>query len=91
MLAIFSKGKYIASTNTFHMLAMTSEKTPKRAAGGRAVAKKMTDEERQARAKKGAIARWGLKATHEGLLKFGDIEVPCYVLEDGRRVLSLAG
>lgn len=70
---------------------MTEEKKPKRAAGGRAVAVKMTPEQRAERARKGAVARWGLKASHEGTLKFGEIEVPCYVLEDGRRVLSTRG
>lgn len=35
-----------------------------------------------------------LRATHGGsgrTLKIGDIEIPCYVLEDGRRVLSQKG
>jgi hypothetical protein len=34
------------------------------------------------------------KATHgssDHPLKIGDVEIPCYVLEDGRRVLSLGG
>jgi hypothetical protein len=31
------------------------------------------------------------KATHEGILTIGDIEVPCAVLEDGRRVLTQSG
>lgn len=30
-------------------------------------------------------------ATHDGLLSFGDLEIPCYVLEDGRRVISQRG
>ncbi|MBU7005578.1 P63C domain-containing protein [Phosphitispora fastidiosa] len=28
------------------------------------------------------------KATHKGILKVGDVNIKCYVLEDGRRVLS---
>lgn len=35
-----------------------------------------------------------MKATHGSVdhpLKIGDLEIPCYVLEDGRRVLSLGG
>lgn len=65
---------------------MTEEKKPKRAAGGRAVAKKMTEAERTARAKKAAIARWGLRATHKGnfLQHFG-VDAECYVLDDEKK------
>ena len=40
-----------------------------------------------------AVARWSApKATHEGPLNLpGTAEIPSYVLEDGRRVLSLRG
>jgi hypothetical protein len=31
------------------------------------------------------------KATHEGILKIGEIEFPCYVLDDGTRALSGTG
>ena len=31
------------------------------------------------------------KATHNGMLKIGDIELPCFVLDDGRRVISGRG
>ena len=31
------------------------------------------------------------KATHEGILMIGDIEIPCAVLEDGRRVETQSG
>ncbi len=31
------------------------------------------------------------KITHEGEIKLGDFSIPCYVLEDGRRVLSSRG
>jgi hypothetical protein len=49
----------------------------------------MTKEERSAAAKRAAAARWSLpRATHDGELKFGDIALPCYVLEDGTRVIS---
>lgn len=64
-------------------LHMTEEKKPKRAAGGLAVAVKLTPEQRSERAKKGAAARWGLKATHKGSFQaeFG-IDAECYVLDD---------
>lgn len=54
-----------------------------RAKGGLAVAKKMTAEQRSARAKKAALARHGVKATHKGNFRndFG-IDVDCYVLDD---------
>ncbi len=76
----------------------TDSKKPRgRAKGGTAVAAKMTAEERLQRAQKAAAARWAekpLKATHGSAdhpLRIGEIEIPCYVLEDGRRVLSLGG
>jgi hypothetical protein len=65
--------------------------------GGKAAAAKMTREERSVRAKQAAAARWTAKlprATHGDSnhpLKIGSIEIPCYVLEDGRRVISQRG
>jgi oligoribonuclease (3'-5' exoribonuclease) len=62
--------------------------------GGRARAEALTPEQRSEIAQKAAQARWGSnlpKATHEGMLKIGDRELPCYVLEDGRRVFSTRG
>lgn len=32
-----------------------------------------------------------LKATHQGKLKIGHLEIPCYVLENGKSVLSFSG
>ena len=64
---------------------MSSEKDKPtgRAKGGLKVAANMSEAERKARATKGSIARWGLKATHKGNFKdeFG-IEAECYVLND---------
>lgn len=66
--------------------------TTGRSAGGIARANALTPEQRSAIARKGALKKSGLvEATHEGTLRFGEIEVPCYVLEDGRRVLSTRG
>jgi hypothetical protein len=66
-----------------------------RAKGGYARAEALSPEERREIAQKAARARHDvLKATHgsaEHPLKIGDMEIPCYVLEDGRRVLSLGG
>lgn len=58
---------------------------------------KLTPEERREIARKGAEARWNtkvLKATHGSAshpLRIGDAELPCYVLEDGTRVLTQVG
>lgn len=58
--------------------------------GGKMRAESMTKEARSALATVAAAARWGHpKATHEGILGIG--EIPCYVLKDGRRLLSRKG
>jgi hypothetical protein len=67
--------------------------------GGKARAEKMSPEARQQVARAGAAARWEElaklpRATHGSTdhpLKIGEIEIPCYVLEDGIRVLSHSG
>jgi len=64
--------------------------------GGKARAKKLTKEERSAIAKNAAEQRWDKgkvipKATHEGFLNLGGIELPCAVLENGKRVLTQSG
>jgi hypothetical protein len=65
--------------------------------GGIARAAKLSDEQRKTIAKNAAVARWSedvLKAicgTPDHPLKIGDIEIPCYVLEDGKRVLHQRG
>lgn len=67
--------------------------------GGKARAAKLTKEQRSEIARKGAEKRWEAekalpKATHgstDSPLRIGDAEIPCYVLEDGRRVLSMRG
>jgi hypothetical protein len=62
-----------------------------KAAGGYATAKKLSPQQKKDRAKKGAATRWDLpKAKHgrdDRPLMIGAIEIPCFVLEDGRRVL----
>jgi len=65
-----------------------------KALGGRARAEKLSPDERKEIAKKAASARWDepiLMATHgdaDHPLQIGDAKIPCYVLEDGRRVLN---
>lgn len=69
-----------------------------KAVGGKARAAALTPERRKEIAKAAAAARQELnsvpKATHgsaENPLRIGDVEIPCYVLEDGTRVLSQRG
>lgn len=69
-----------------------------RALGGKARAARMTPEQRQEAARKAALAKRDLSrlpvATHgaeDHPLKIGAIEIPCYVLADGRRVIVQRG
>lgn len=69
-------------------------KKPNRAKGALAVAAKMTPEQKAARARKGALARWGaqsLKATHKGNFRdeFG-LDVECYVLNDAGKTAVIS-
>jgi hypothetical protein len=77
---------------------MTTDKKPNRARGGEARASRMTAEERSASARKAAKAKAEMaklpKATHgssDHPLRIGDVELPCYVLSDGTRVISQRG
>lgn len=75
-----------------------SDKATGKAIGGKARAASLSSEDRSSIAKKAAESRWAsgptLSATHgddEHPLRIGDIEIPCYVLEDETRVLSQRG
>lgn len=74
-----------------------SQKSTSKAIGGKARADALTPSERSSIAKRAAAARWAgptLKATHgssDHPLIIGNIQIPCYVLEDGTRVLSQRG
>lgn len=78
-----------------------TERTAKEsgAEGGRARAVRLTKERRTEIARQGAVARWAdngalLMATFgndDSPLRIGPIEMSCYVLSDGRRVLSQRG
>jgi hypothetical protein len=70
--------------------------------GGHARAKALTPEERSSIATAAIEARWRkagklehlIRATHgspDRPLRIGDVEIPCYVLADGRRVLAQRG
>lgn len=66
-----------------------------RVRSGKATAEKMTPEQRKERAMKGVEARKAKaelpKVGYNGEIKVGDILMPCYVLTDGRRILSGRG
>ena len=70
--------------------------------GGRARADSLNDDARREIARSGAKARWQKnedlnangnlpKATHQGKMDVGALELDCYVLEDGRRVFHKRG
>ena len=64
-----------------------------KAKGGFARAKKLTSQERSRIAKQAAMKRWEIvlpKAKYKGKLKIGE-GLPCFVLDDGRRVISGRG
>ena len=59
-----------------------------KAAGGIARAAALTSEQRSDIARKGALKRSGIpSATHSGSIRIAGAEIPCAVLEDGRRVV----
>lgn len=76
---------------------MKKRKPQGRAKGGVARAKALSAEERAGIAKKAAEARWNealpvaVCGSPDRPLNIGGIELPCYVLEDGTRILSQAG
>lgn len=67
---------------------------PARAAGGTARAAALSSDERREIARKAAKARWARdlpQATHQGALRFGDIEIEVAVLDNGQRVITQVG
>lgn len=65
-----------------------SEKDQSKAAGGNARAKALSEVRRREIAKQAAESRWLPQATHESVIKLGDLEIECAVLSDERRVIS---
>ena len=71
--------------------------TEGRAKGGIERAKRLPPEERSEIARKAAAARWSENLTEavcgspDHPLKIGEVEIECYVLQDGMRVLTQAG
>lgn len=74
--------------------SMADELNEAKALGGFARAEALSPEERKRIARKAAEARWSPSAPNaikEGILKIGEMEIPCAVLADGRRVLTQSG
>lgn len=72
----------------------TSAEKDGRSKGGSARAASLTPDERSAIARKAAEAKHNKPlpmATHKGILKIGETEIQCFVLDDGRRVISGRG
>ena len=79
-------------------MADDRQKVPARAKGGLARKRALSAKQRSAIAQKAAETRWGrepiAQATHgspDKPLMIGDLQIPCYVLEDGRRVIVQTG
>lgn len=71
-----------------------SDNVSGKAKGAKVLAEMMTSEERKARAKKAAVARWGVKppiASHKGnfMAEFG-FDVECYVLNDENKTAIIS-
>lgn len=63
----------------------------KQAKGGNSRAERLSADRRSEIARSAAEARWTPKATHQGVLQIGEANIPCFVLDDGRRVISGRG
>jgi hypothetical protein len=77
--------------------AAAAEPSPQ-SKGGNARAKNLTSDKRREIAKRAAQARWAKlsdpnnlpRASHQGLLPIGDVEIEVYRLYDGRRLIAKA-
>lgn len=96
MLAPASVCGYFARMSTTHGRAEPEEEGGGRARGGHARASRLTPEERRESARRAAVARWSESVSEavcgsaDQPLRIGDIEIECYVLDDGTRVLTQA-
>jgi hypothetical protein len=78
---------------------MTDEEKSKQSKGGKKRAQGMTPKQLSDSGRKAALTRWAnegkVAVAHYGSpdrpLRIGDIDIPCYVLADGRRVLAQRG
>jgi hypothetical protein len=85
---------YIVPDYKVEIVEDESPKDESKAKGGFARAAALSPEERKNIARKAAESRWSKdipKATHEGVLHLGALEIPCAVLEGGQRVITQSG
>ncbi len=91
---------YVASRTLIGAYMDEETEATGKAIGGNARAKALSPEMRSEIAKKAAKARWRdigkkvLRATHGSTdhpLRIGEAQIPCFVLEDGTRVLTQIG
>ena len=71
-----------------------SDKDPNKVAAGKARSASMTPARRSEIARTAAAAKWGKLrevVSREGIVKIGNAELQCYVLDDESRVLARAG
>jgi hypothetical protein len=67
--------------------------------GGKARSERLTDEEKSDIARRAANARWSKtedrtvipEATHDGFLQIGDVQIECYNLKNGKRLIHKRG
>jgi hypothetical protein len=75
---------------------VTEDKLTGKARGGQARAERLSPDQRREIAKRAAAARWNAEVSAavcgspDQPLRIGEIEIECYVLEDGTRVLTQA-
>ena len=85
-----------ARMDTTHTTTNDGERPVGRSRGGHERARRMTPEERSDNARRAAAARWEentpavVCGSPDQPLRIGDIEIECYVLENGTRVLTQA-
>jgi hypothetical protein len=74
-------------------MTIEPHKDPKKVAGARARAAKLTENERREISRKAAAARWDKtkeipRSEYPGEVRIGDMVLPCSVLSDGTRILT---
>lgn len=94
MLAFFGDASIFLHLNDASMgpSVMNDEQVTGRAKGGVARAAALSDDQRKEIAQRAADARWNKPhATHEGVIRLGDVDIDVAVLNTGQRVITQSG
>jgi hypothetical protein len=99
MLAIFRSKHILAPILASMGISMMDDQGENdaatgRAKGGHARAAALSDAQKREIASRAAEARWSKHlpfATHEGVIRLGDVDIPVAVLNNGQRVLTQSG